>query len=107
MTLLEIKNVVKSTKSEVKALSDLLIQAVISTRIEELKARIEVTDNKKEIESIKKTIKILQKPIDQEFYLNIEKAAINSLNLRLEEVCENISIDLINAEYFKFSGRLK
>ena len=84
-----------------------MAQKSISIRIDELNAKIESTNNKKEIEEMKKKIKVLQQPFDQDFYLNIEKATIKNMTRHLEEICENISLDLINAEFFNFSGRLK
>ena len=107
MKISEIKSVVNDVQDEVKALSNLLLRAVVAKRIEELKNQIEIASNKKEVKNMKKKIRILQKPFDQDFYLNIEKATLNKLNQQLQDVCENISLDLINAEYFNFSGRLK
>lgn len=107
MKLQEIKNVVALSGNEIDNLLKKLIKAIVSNRISELKQKMEETSDKNQLKVMTQKIKILQKADDQDFYLNIEKAAVNNLNRKLEEVCENISIDLINAEYFNFTGRLK
>ena len=107
MKLQEIKNVVALSSNEIDNLSKKLIKAIVSNRISELKQKMEETSDKNQLKVMTQKIKILQEAEDQDFYLNIEKATVNNLNRKLEEVCENISIDLINAEYFNFTGRLK
>ena len=107
MKLQEIKNVVALSSTEIDNLSKKLIKAIVSNRISELKQKMVEASDKNQLKVMTQKIKILQKADEQDFYLNIEKATVNNLNRKLEEVCENISIDLINAEYFNFTGRLK
>ena len=107
MTVKEIKIAVSSLNDEIDGLSKQLIKIVISNRISELKKSMLETSDKKQLNAMTRKVKILQKPDGQDFYSNIENVATKRLTEMLVNACDNINIDLINAEFFNFSGRLK
>lgn len=107
MSIKEIKNAVSFSNNEIEILSKQLIETIISGRITELKKKMAETTDKEQLKAMTKKISILQQPYDQNFYLNIEKAATRKLTDMAVSLCNDINLNLINAEYFDFTGRLK
>ena len=101
------KRIVRNSASEINVLAEHLLKAVIAKRISELKNYKESLREGKEKELITNKIKIMQQPFEREFYQNIREKAIKDITAKMLDVCDNISIDVINAEYFNFSGRLR
>ena len=101
------KRIVRNSASNINVLAEFLLKAVIAERISELKNYKDSLREDKEKKDVTRKIEILQQPFEQSFYQNIREKAIKDIYDKLLIVCENINLDVINAEYFDFSGRLK
>ena len=107
MNGLDRKRIVRNSASEINVLAEHLLKAVIAKRISELKNYKESLREGKEKKFVTSKIEIMQQPFEREFYQNIKEKTIKNITAKMVDVCDNISIDVINAEYFDFSGRLQ
>ena len=101
------KRIVRNSASNINVLAEHLLKAVIAERISELKNYKESLCEGQKKKAVTRKIEIMQQPFEREFYQNIREKAIKDITAKMLDVCDNISIDVINAEYFNFSGRLR
>ena len=107
MNGLDRKRIVRNSASNVNVLAEHLLKAVIAERISELKNYKESLREGQEKKDVIHKIEILQQPFEREFYQNIKEKTVKDITSKMLDVCENINLDVINAEYFDFSGRLR
>ena len=107
MNGLDRKRIVRNSASNVNVLAEHLLKAVIAERISELKNYKESLREGQEKKEVIHKIEILQQPFEREFYQNIKEKTVKDITSKMLDVCENINLDVINAEYFDFSGRLR
>lgn len=84
-----------------------LMDAFVEKRIEELSTQFEVSDDLNDRNGISEKLSVLKKANEQKFYQEIQQQAEKLLRSSLLNVGEWVSLNLNNAEFFGFSGRLR
>lgn len=108
MTSAEIKKIGSNLckKDAERIVSEMLV-ALINKRKEELQKRIDTENiDKKELSQLKNALEALNAPTDKEYFRNIVLRSVQKIQRFYGELSDSISVDLINAEYFGFTGRI-
>lgn len=108
MTLAEIKKIGSNLcKKDAERIASEMLVALINKRKEELQKRID-TENigKKKLSQLKNTLEALNAPTDKEYFRNIVLRSARKIQCFYGELSDSILVDLINAEYFGFTGRI-
>ena len=108
MTLAELKNITKQVcESHVEQMAKSILDILMANRIKEIQSILS-TDKNNELEGkLRMKIDVLQQPYNQKFYQQLLEETKTDLMQTLLSKTENASVNLINAEYFGFNGRLR
>jgi translation elongation factor EF-G len=108
MTLAELKNITKQVcESHVEQMAKSILDILMANRIKEIQSILSTDKNKEREGKLQMKIDVLQQPYNQKFYQQLLEETKNDLMQTLLSKTENASVNLINAEYFGFNGRLR
>ena len=108
MTLAELKNITKQVcESHVEQMAKSILDILMANRIKEIQSILSTDKNKERESKLRMKIDVLQQPYNQKFYQQLLEETKNDLMQTLLSKTENANVNLINAEYFGFNGRLR
>ena len=108
MTLAGLKNITKQVcESHVEQMAKSILDILMANRIKEIQSILSTDKNKEREGKLQMKIDVLQQPYNQKFYQQLLEETKNDLMQTLLSKSENASVNLINAEYFGFNGRLR
>ena len=94
-------------KKYVDEIAEQIVKDMIAARISVYKRHLHDTSYKDSHKKIRKNISILEKAETREFYKVLVNETRNRLINHFRQVAENMHTNLINAEYFGYTGRLR
>lgn len=106
MTIAQEKELIfKVTESSVKSMTKSMLDALIGQRLNELRTTLDSCNEKHVYAKLAKNISILEKAEEYEFYQKLLSQTEKVVRNRIIGLGESLQVNLINAEYFNFSGR--
>lgn len=94
-------------KKHVDEIAEQIVKDMIAARMAVYKRRLHEADYKSFHKGIREKISILEKAESMDFYKVLVNETRNRMINYFRQVADNTNIDLSNAEYFGFTGRLR
>ena len=108
MTIGEVMMIgVKVGEKYVDEMAEQMVKNLIDARLSVCKRRLHDARYKDSHKKIRDKVSILEKAETMDFYKVLVDKTRNGLIDHFKQTANNVDLDLINAEYFGFTGRLK
>ena len=108
MTIGEVMMIgVKAGQKYVDEIAEQMVKNLIDARISVCKKRLHDASYKNSHKNLRNKISILEKAENMDFYKVLVDKTRNRLIVQFKQTANDVNLELINAEYFGFTGRLK